>query len=75
MPDEIELSRQVQVRSFHRDQAAATESIPQRQSRNAAYPQAGFHGALDGFGVFQFEADIERTTVMAHGLVERQARA
>ncbi|MNN73664.1 hypothetical protein D3C81_1897980 [compost metagenome] len=73
MPDEVELPGQVQLRGFHRHQAAASEGVAQGQAGNAANAQARLDRTFDRFGVFQLQADVQRAAMMTHGLIEGQA--
>jgi hypothetical protein len=57
MPDEVKC-RADRVRSFDGHQAAAPEGFAQRQARDAADAETELDGALDRFGMLEFQPDL-----------------
>ena len=75
VPDELKGPPQIELGTFQGDETAAPEGVPQGQPGDAADTETGFDGALDRFGMFQFETHRERRVMMTQRLIERLARS
>jgi hypothetical protein len=68
MPAQVEFGR------LDGHQAATSEGLAQRQARDAGNAETELDGALDGFGMFEFEPDPSSRVLMAQRLIEGLAR-